>query len=32
MSGPNITGDVTVAFESLWATRSSGSVIFRLAP
>lgn len=32
ISGPNSTGDVTIAFGSLWATASSANVIYRLAP
>jgi sugar lactone lactonase YvrE len=32
ISGPNSTGDVTVAFGSLWATASSANVIYRMAP
>ncbi len=32
MSGPTSTGDVTVAFGSVWATGSSVNTIYRLAP
>lgn len=32
IGGPSSTGDVTVAFGSVWATGSSANVIYRLAP
>jgi hypothetical protein len=32
IGGPNSTGDVTVAFGSVWATGSSANVVYRLAP
>ena len=31
LTGPNSTGDVTVAFGSLWATGSSANTIYRMA-